>query len=238
MKNALCLAHQGVMLPQIAGTEGLESPIRQYRAITLDIFTESVILTRYSTMGVPTHTYEVHPSALAAALANVPWRSGLLPPGTIYYGHNEGGVVMAVYLPPQRRELSVLMPNRRLKVSVPLPPLIFAGAGVEYYVVAVEKYPQAKEVLYRAPVPNVGNNGKICSGTLAFPVCAPETIMEAVEMFFDSDFNRDLSEGKVRGESREIIDYWSEISLDSAAYPADTLVPMRPCIEDFIERIR
>ncbi|MCP4369812.1 MAG: hypothetical protein GY797_17110, partial [Deltaproteobacteria bacterium] len=108
---------------------------------------------------------------------------------------------------------------------VPLPGLIFVGHEGDYWLWAVKERPASIEApLYVAPVPNVSGKG-VCHGNVHFPKAGCSTIWAAVEHFFSSRFNRDLSKGKSRAYPECVVEQWQALHAARAkVYPLDDLV--------------
>jgi hypothetical protein len=121
----------------------------QYPRARLDLYEEAVVLTRYEGDDRRT-SYPVAVDDLVAALSRVPVSSGLLPPGCLFWERTNGETRMAVCVPGRRWRL----PTAERIYDIPLPPLVFAGAGVQYRVYAVKHRPQAIPIeLYHCPTP-------------------------------------------------------------------------------------
>ena len=209
-----------VNLLHLAGVEDLGA---QNLLVSLDVYAEAVFRTIYRD-GRPISFDEVSPLDLARALIGLDVATGLLPPNVLLYGQGDGDLV-AVYLPPERRVLR--LHGEAEPLTVPTPPLVFVGRGSVYcvYALAAEEWPSAKTELYRAPFPNVYGGGRVCRGTVKFPPCGLDVIYQAAALFFDSDFNRDLGNGKSRKEPGDVTALWRALHAESAeGYPLDDLV--------------
>ena len=91
--------------------------------------------------------------------------------------------------------------------------LVFAGAGERYRVFAVKHRPrQMPFELYHCPTPNVHPNGVICQGSVPFPVCANDTIEQALSLFLEGSlFNGDLAANKSRSYSEDVRQLWAQL---------------------------
>src|SRR5712692_6429277 len=78
----------------------------------------------------------VSAQARRAAFVEEPVDSGWLPPGIIRYGQGRAGTFFVRLIPASRHTLllSTTQADGREPLSVPLPPLLFAGVGTTYYV--------------------------------------------------------------------------------------------------------
>jgi hypothetical protein len=85
-----------------------------------------------------------------------------------------------------------------------------------------------------APCPNVHPEG-ICRGNAPFPKAAPATIWQAVDVFFESRFNRDLSNGKSKAYPECILDQWRVLhETEGKTYPLDDLVKTKLTLKDLL----
>jgi hypothetical protein len=220
--NALGLATAGLSYESGAPHQTLQ--------VRLDIFSESIVLTRYDD-GSQQSTYEVSPESIAAAFSGVKMSTGILPDGCLYYARDPEELVV-IFIPAHRRNLSVIGligDGKPTLFHIPLPPLVFCGKGRSYSIYAVKERPTSvHDCLYKAPFPNVYPDGAICNGNVTFPICSPETIQDAANLFLSSHFNQDLSTGKSENVDGSIIVLWNELDGDCVEeYPLDDLVRYR-----------
>lgn len=106
------------------------------------------------------------------------------------------------------------------RLSVPLPGLVFFGtrrpladpehAGGEksatnYFVWAVkaEKLDPFQEI-FRAPLPNVYADGRVCWGLIKPPRPTSRSLIQAFELFVKSTFNNHLADGKSRRQKEDV----------------------------------
>ncbi|MBU1751150.1 MAG: prokaryotic E2 ligase family D protein, partial [Chloroflexi bacterium] len=127
--NALALA--------LAGT--IQEGDRQTHLARLDLYQESIILTRYGERpGDSTTCYEVNPADLCSALSGMPISTGLLPPHCLWYSYQGGVADLGIHVLPRRATLTLARSRAEPRVyRIPLPGLIFAGQGDRYRVFAV-----------------------------------------------------------------------------------------------------
>jgi hypothetical protein len=79
-------------------------------------------------------------------------------------------------------------------------------------------------MLDKAPFPNVYDNGSICWGSVEAPLCGPDTIHEAAEIFLTSEFNADLNNSKSRAHPSNVTNLWRQLQDEGAnSYPMDDL---------------
>lgn len=202
----------------------------------LDLFSDFIVLSKYRA-GQATERYVVDPTELAAAITDLDLNSGLLPHNCLFWGKRHGADRLAVYLPPQVWPVVVRGdPSTSPSTSsggtsgpawrVPLPGLIFIGYQYDYAIWAVAERPaDTGAPLYLAPCPNVSLQG-VCRGNAPFPKAGPTTIWPAVEVFFSSKFNQDLSNGKSRAYPDNVLNQWRALHTAGVeSYPLADLVP-------------
>jgi hypothetical protein len=191
-----------------------------YPRAQLDLYDEAVVLTRFDGSGRRT-SYPVAVDDLIAAFSHVPVSSGLLPAGCLFWGRENGQTLITVYVPGRRWR----MQTAERIFHIPLPPLLFAGAGEQYRVCAVKRRPQAMPCeLFHCPTPNVHPNGVICQGSAPFPACASDTIEQALSLFLENSlFNGDLAAGKCRSFPDDVRKLWTQLE-GVKRFPAGELV--------------
>jgi hypothetical protein len=180
----------------------------QYPRARLDLYDEAVVLTRYEGDDRRA-SFPVAVDDLVAAFSRVPVSSGLLPPNCLFWGWENGQTRMGIYVPGRRWRLQTV----ERTFHIPLPPLVFLGAGVQYRVYAVKRRPRAMPIeLYHCPTPNVHPNGVICQGSAPFLACASDTIEQALTLFLEGSlFNSDLAAGKCRRFPDDVRKLWMQL---------------------------
>ena len=128
-------------------------------------------------------------------------------------------------------------------LAVPLPGLVFVGHGSQYGAWAVVPpddapagwLPDAGTQLYNCPTPNVSGNG-VCTGNVPFPEAGVATVWAAVNLFFESEFNDHLSNGKSQAHPRSVLALWRKLARAGAeTYPLDDLVFARKILKQVME---
>jgi PRTRC genetic system protein B len=188
----------------------------------LDLYSDFIILSKFLN-GEVSQQYLVDPAEVAAALAGLNLTSNLLPENCLFWGKKNGADRLGIYLPPQVWLVTVR--DEPLAWRVPLPGLIFTGHDYQYNLWAVSERPSDRQApLYMAPCPNVQPEG-VCRGNAPFPRAGATTIYQAVEAFFSSKFNRDLSNQKSQAYPDCVLDQWRTLHQAGAeSYPAADLV--------------
>ena len=188
----------------------------------LDLYDDFVTLTKYRA-GQASEQYLVDPAELAAVLAGINLHSGLLPRQCLFWSKLHGADRLGIYLPP--RVWPVTIRDEEYAWRVPLPGLIFSGHAYDYSVWALKDYPSDENApLYLAPCPNVHPEG-VCRGSAPFPQASAATLWHAVDIFFSSKFNRDLSNHKSKKYPTCVLDQWRALYESEAdTYPLDDLV--------------
>ncbi len=212
------LALPDLVYPDLKWSEGDYARLQA----RLDMFDDFIVLSKFQ-QGAAHEQYLVDPTDVAVALGGLNMNSGLLPDNCLFWQRKDGYDGLGVYLPPQLWTVAVR--NEPEAWRIPLPGLVFAGRGYDYSVWAVPERPARRDQqLYMAPCPNVGTDG-VCRGNAPFPQAATTTIYQAVEAFFGSRFNRDLSNQKSRAYPTCILDQWRALHQAGAnSYPLDDLV--------------
>jgi PRTRC genetic system protein B len=211
----------------------------QQLKVRLDFYSETVLLTRFEEGGART-TYPAAVADLAAAFTGIPLSSGLLPPRTVFWSRAGDQDRIGIYRPARVQEVVNVEAG---KLTIPLPPLLFIGHGANYSVYALKGKPDSDDrALFHAPLPNVGTNGRVCRGDVAFPrcsrdasqpMCSGATIRAALELLLSSRFNNHEVEGKSRRHPGDVRMLWQEIA-GRRRFPVGDLVPMGLSLGDVI----
>lgn len=195
----------------------------------LDLFSECIVMTRYEE-GRERVCFEVGPDGLAAAFAGLPIGTGLLPRGCLFFERRGNEDRLGIFVPAEQWTLAT---EEQGVFDVPMPSLVWVGCGRQYYVFAVKQWPGANEGLFRAPFPNVHQNGRVCEGSVAFPVASARTIREALGLFFESLFNEHLAGGRSRKHQDNVLVLWEELS-GRADFPMGDLVKSGKTLADLM----
>lgn len=180
----------------------------QMPRLRLDFYNTAVLMTRWQDNGCLT-TYPVSVHDVVSACTNVELSSGLLPANTLFWKQRANQAMLGVYVPARRWHVQ----TDDRTYHLPMPPFVFVGSGSSYRVFAVKKRPSSEAVsLYHAPCPNVHTTGGICQGNTPFPICSPQTIQQALQLFMEGSlFNADLSQGKCQSHPDAVCSLWAEL---------------------------
>ncbi|HNT74361.1 MAG TPA: hypothetical protein PKH77_04985 [Anaerolineae bacterium] len=202
------------------------NPAQDYQKLRgrLDVYDEALLWTRYLDDGRAS-TYEVSPLDVGAAFADLPLVTGILPPDCLWY-RKTGGEQVGLYVAPQAWTLRDH--EDTVFESVPLPGLVFCGAGGEYRVFAVKHRPvDASEGLFHAPLPNVFRDGRICKGSAAFPACTLRTVHAALKLFMvESAFSDHLRGGRCKSYDDDVRGLWATLA-GQPEFPEGELLPAK-----------
>jgi len=200
----------------------LEVPADPLR-LRLDFHHQAVVMTLFDPETIEKRIVSAMDVSHALA-SELSFGSGLLPPQTLWWENTRNGPIFALYEEPKVRRLalqeSVSDPPRRFKI--PLPGLIFlCSPGKPPWVFAVKKKPtKESDIVYKAPLCNVYDNGRSCPGNNRYPTRAADI----VESFFISFFT---SAADVRNRSvkfsNNIILLWDYLD-NKKRFPNDDLV--------------
>jgi hypothetical protein len=191
--------------------------------LRLDFHHQAVVMTSFE--GETVDSKVVSAMDIAHALAGeLSFGSGLLPTNTLWWQNTKSGPVVAIYVEPQVRILSlqdnINKPLRRFKV--PMPGLIFlCRPAAPPWVYAVKRKPtKEKDAVFHAPLANLFNNGRSCPGSHKFPV----RVADIPQSFFISFFS---ATADLRNRSKKfpgsVIHLW-EFLDGKRRYPMDDLV--------------
>ena len=191
--------------------------------LRLDFHHQSTVMTYFQ--GDIVTTKQVDAMEVAHALANdLSFGSGLLPSDTLWWQNTRSGPVFALYVEPKIWKLAlqedIKKPPQRF--NIPLPGLIFLCLpGQAPWVYAVKKRPTKEtDIVYRAPLANIFNNGRSCPGSHQYPT----RISDVVQSFFISFFSAtaDLSH-RSKQYRKNVLQLWKYLD-GKKKFPNDDLV--------------
>ncbi len=127
--------------------------------------------------------------------------------------------------------------DKIIRLTVPLPPLVFVGVGLIFHLWALDTddfQPTAK--LYHAPLPNVHADGQICWGSNPAPNA--ERIAYAWRLFIAAPFNGDLCSGKSRSYPNDVRVKLRDLAQRKRrTYPLRDLMPCTTTVEQAVNTL-
>lgn len=228
---------EGLVIPGLALDDDAYAKLR----LRLDCYDDYILARKYDA-GQPSPFYALDPLDAAAALAGVTITTPTLPRNCLFWQRIGDSERLAVYCEPRVWSVHVALagenddPKRkrgkRRAMQVPMPGLVWVGQGVNYKLYAVKDggqgsgiggqfFPDDAAELFNAPCPNV--SGGICRGNVDFPAASTETIWNALRLFFESDFNNHLSNGKSKAHPGNLLRAWDALA-GAEDWPVEDLV--------------
>jgi hypothetical protein len=163
----------------------------------------------------------VSDASVREAFSKIPIDAGWLRPEIARWGDGKHGEWAVAFFPPSVYELEITSESATARpaadggpvgetaatpvepvfelqrLQVPLPGLVFLGLGTNYFIWAVKtaKLEPFHEV-YRAPLPNVYLDARVCWGLVKPPRANARSIFNAWDLFMKSTFNNHLASGK------------------------------------------
>lgn len=173
------------------------------------------------------------------AFAKMEEDTGWLPGGVLRCGRNSRGVWVVYVAPPQIMHIST---DQNEVLIIPIPMTLFVGWGHRYYLFALRgKAFDVNDPVYRAPYPNVYDNGRICWGSHKVPSVTPLNVRQTWQYFFATTFNAHIASGKTRRHSENALDLLRELSAArKKSFPVRELVQqagsVNACLDNLLRR--
>lgn len=162
---------------------------------------------------------------------------GLLPKNVLYINPTQSGYVVW-HTPKQRAQLyftdSLKIPNG----TASIPPLVWRASKDTLWIHALADDTEisAETPLYRAPLFNLYNDGKVCMGTVKIKIpadCLLEEFMSKWQRyFFESYFSHTLGNSTVKGN---IIQLWQSLVGTKKQFPIKTLIETRYTVKNLLK---
>jgi PRTRC genetic system protein B len=170
------------------------------------------------------------------AFANIDDDSGWLPAGVVRTGRNSRGSWVVYVVPPQRVRITT---DQGEALHVPIPMSLFVGWGRRYYLYALQgKKFDANAPVYRAPFPNIYENGRICWGGHKVPEVTPANIGKTWKLFFGTTFNNHIAGGKTVSHEDNALDLLRELFAgEKKVFPAGELVRQAYSVESCLNML-
>ena len=140
--------------------------------------------------------------------------TGWLPVGVLRAGSNARGE-WVVYT--ERAQVIHIVTDKSERLKVPIPATLFMGWGSRYYMWALpNKKFDPKLPVFRAPFPNVYDNGRICWGSHKVPKVTVNNISNVWRMFFGTAFNEHIAGKKCKSFPNNVLDLLRQLSQEEA----------------------
>jgi len=196
----------------------------------LAFYEDSIFYVRYEHGIVVKQPIEVSGEELEQAFAGVSFNSGLLDLNTLFYAKTGKEEEVLLYFPAGKKRINLKAKRKNKIVTIPVPAHVFHGIGLTYKIFAIKDLQEGS--LYHMPLPNIHPNGAICHGSVSFPSCSKHEIKQAYNLFWESAFNKDLSDGKI-SKKIDLQDYL--ISLDGKKkFPEEMLIDSKDNLQDLV----
>lgn len=191
--------------------------------LRLDFHHQAVEMTFFE--GESTTSKTVAAMDVAHALASeLSFGTGLLPADALWWRNTRRGAVVALYVEAHLQQVTlqtaINKPPRRFRI--PLPGLVFiCRPKVAPWVYAVKSKPKKEsDIVYRAPLANIHDNGRSCPGTNKYPA----RLEDVVDSFFRSFFSETAELGRRSKQfPRNVIHLW-EFLDGKKKYPMADMV--------------
>lgn len=174
---------------------------------------------------------------VAAAFDGREEDTGWLAPGVVRCGHNAGGDWYVYSTPPQTVLINLEEGEGISTLLIPIPRLALLATGGIYYLWALADKAFAPEArAYKAPFPNVYEDGKICWGSNPIPKISLAKAREPWKLFFEAPFNAHLVNGKSQEHTHDVRRALRGLADKNARrYPVSDLVDLRDSIGRLID---
>ncbi len=176
----------------------------------------------------------VSPASVRAAFSNETIDTGWLS-GVKRWGIGKRGEWSVVFVPAVRRKLLLADHKSETEIEFPLPALVFLVYGDDLYVWAVKKEFDPAARAWKAPFPNVYNDGKVCLGGNSI---RGSSALGAIEIFWNSPFNRDLASGHSHSFPNDVREMWRVVAEQNCKrYPSKDLVSAGGTVNEVVMSI-
>lgn len=167
----------------------------------------------------------VRPVDVAAAFVHQQHDTGWIENGVVRIGNSVQGSWFLYYR--GAAVISLRFDGDPRKYVIPIPSTVLAGVGHAYYIFAVKEAGVLRDAtpIYRAPFPNVYDDGRICWGSNRVPRMASPVAAAAVwRDFFATPFNEHLDSGKITSQETKLIEVLKSLE-GRKRFPARLLIP-------------
>jgi len=162
--------------------------------------------------------------------------SGWLPEGVVRVGRNIRGDWVAYIAPPKLVEITT---DQDEKLTIPVPMSLFLGWEHRYYLWSLKgnQFNPSLEV-FKAPYPNVYENGRICWGSHRPPKVTVANIKGTWELFFGTVFNNHIASNKTKSHSANALDLLRKLAhAKKKTFPKDELMWTSRSVDACLEYI-
>lgn len=187
------------------------------------------------------HEYAVNPEQLAATIGNnLTLTTGILDDDIILMNRSKTTTTLVSYRSP--RKTGIYLENVTDPLRVPLPGLIMiritkTGNPPIHHVFAVKERPTNFNVkLFRAPLPNIYDSGKICWGNISTKPLNDQTSLKPDwQELFATQFGNHMVNGSSKRYPYDIRKLLIELNdRKKHHFPTSDLIPVRTRLSDIL----
>lgn len=170
-----------------------------------------ILLTEYQTVlhyrdGNGVVTRPVSFESVRQAFSDLPSDHGWLDTRVRRVGSTRGKPFVVAEIPAATRQIFIETEGGdSLRLTVPMPPLVFFGSSTGWYVwaLAAERFAPHAEA-FHAPLPNIGESGHVCWGANRSPKVDPRSMDSALELFWSAPFSSHEAAGRSVDHSEDV----------------------------------
>jgi PRTRC genetic system protein B len=161
---------------------------------------------------------------------------GWLPAGVLRTGRNVRGDWAIYVAPPQVIEVCT---DQDEKLLVPIPMSLFLGWERRYYIWSLQgKVFQPNQEVFKAPFPNVYDNGRVCWGSHKPRKVTPDNIKTTWSLFFGTVFNNHIAGSKTKSCPHNALDLLRKLAAQKKkTFPATELIWASRSVDACIENL-
>ncbi len=190
--------------------------------LRLDFYGEAIMMQDFRAEGGEFRMVSAHDLAHAIT-SELPYATGILPEGTLWWSNSNAGAVTAIWVPPGVRRLALQKEALKApeRLDVPLPGLIFlCRPGRPPHIYAASKRPTGpKDKVYKAPLANTYDDGRTCPGNHRYP----DDVGEIPSSFLVSFFTMEVQGQCSKKHPDDVTKMWRELHGKNE-WPLDDLV--------------
>lgn len=230
------LGHGPVPLLETASTrpvqlDGLLPPFQNAEAALLFIGSELVFASR-DERGWSLKCISL--DSARAAFSTTSIDTGWIDPALQRFGTTPEGPWAVAYHPPARRSLLMEYRRQTVKLTIPMPGLVFIGLGINYHLFALTEVFSPSANLCHAPFPNISNqNGWICFGSNQRMPATPPNMAIMWELIWNTRFNADWRNNRCKSEPTDVRKLLMKLQR-RARFPDAELLPTGTTIQQAV----